>query len=46
MFISLSTQDLVAYAAELDPPRPVMLIVNKADFLTDHQRYAMLDPIN
>ena len=42
-FIDLqnSTQDLVAYAAELNPPRPVMLLVNKSDFLTDHQRYVL-----
>lgn len=32
------TQDLMAYAAEHTPPRPMMLLINKADFLTDHQR--------
>lgn len=32
------TSDLVLYASEQEPPRPVLLIVNKADFLTEHQR--------
>lgn len=32
------TQDLMTYAAELQPPRPMMLLINKADFLTEHQR--------
>jgi len=34
------TADLVQYAAEQSPPRPVMLLVNKADLLTEHQRKA------
>ena len=34
------TEDLVKYAAEQDPPRPVLLILNKADYLTDMQRNA------
>ena len=32
------TNDLMKYAAEHSPPKPVMLIINKADFLTDYQR--------
>jgi large subunit GTPase 1 len=32
------TEDLVAYAAEHSPPRPMMLILNKADYLTEYQR--------
>jgi len=32
------TSDLMLYASEQEPPRPVLLIVNKADFLTEHQR--------
>ena len=32
------TSDLMLSAAELTPPRPMMLLVNKADFLTDYQR--------
>ena len=37
MFIT-STEDLAKYASELDPPKAVMLLVNKADFLSDYQR--------
>lgn len=32
------TQDLAKYAAEQNPPKAMMLLVNKADFLTEHQR--------
>mmetsp|Transcript_21545 Transcript_21545/g.31305 ORF Transcript_21545/g.31305 Transcript_21545/m.31305 type:complete len:753 (-) Transcript_21545:167-2425(-) len=32
------SRDLVAYAAEHSPPRPMMILVNKADFLTERQR--------
>ena len=32
------TEDLVKYAAEIVPVKPVMLIINKADFLTEYQR--------
>lgn len=32
------TTDLVRYAAELRPPKPMLIIVNKSDLLTDHQR--------
>ena len=34
------TSDLMVYAAEQNPPRPVMLIVNKADYLSEYQRRA------
>lgn len=34
------TEDLVKYAAEHVPHRPVLLILNKSDFLTDPQRLA------
>jgi hypothetical protein len=33
-----SSRDLMKYATELNPPRPMMLLINKADFLTDYQR--------
>jgi large subunit GTPase 1 len=32
------TNDLMTYASEQTPSKPVMLIVNKADFLTEYQR--------
>jgi large subunit GTPase 1 len=32
------TRDLLKYAKELNPPRPVILLINKADFLTENQR--------
>ena len=32
------TSDLMTYASEQSPPKTVMLIVNKADFLTEYQR--------
>jgi hypothetical protein len=32
------SRDLMKYASELKPPRPMMLLINKADFLTDYQR--------
>jgi hypothetical protein len=31
------TDDLKRYVAELDPPKPMLLILNKADFLTEYQ---------
>ena len=34
------TEDLARYAAEHKPSRPMLLIVNKADLLTDYQRRA------
>eukprot|EP01038_Epipyxis_sp_PR26KG_P004764 gene4764-6682_t len=34
------TEDLMKYAKEQNPPRYMMLIINKADFLTDFQRLA------
>lgn len=32
------TEDLSRYLQELKPPRPMILLVNKADLLTDYQR--------
>jgi large subunit GTPase 1 len=32
------TQDLMNYVSELSPPKPMMLLINKADFLSDYQR--------
>lgn len=32
------TADLMRYAAEHSPPRAMMLVVNKSDFLTEYQR--------
>ena len=32
------TEDLVAYASEHSPARPMMIILNKADYLTEYQR--------
>lgn len=32
------TGDLVSYASEHDPPRPMMIVLNKSDFLTEYQR--------
>lgn len=32
------TKDLLKYASEQTPPRPMMLLLNKADFLTEYQR--------
>lgn len=32
------TQDLLKYASEQKPSRPMMLLLNKADFLTEYQR--------
>lgn len=32
------SKDLTKYAAELDPPKPMIILVNKSDFLTDKQR--------
>jgi large subunit GTPase 1 len=34
------TTDLMTYAAEHSPPRPMMLLINKADYLTEYQRIA------
>jgi large subunit GTPase 1 len=31
------TSDLMTYAAEQKPKKPIMLVVNKADYLTDYQ---------
>jgi large subunit GTPase 1 len=33
------TEDLCRYLQELKPPRPMILLVNKADLLTDYQRH-------
>jgi hypothetical protein len=37
-FVFSSTEDLAKYASEQSPPRAMMLVVNKADFLTEYQR--------
>jgi large subunit GTPase 1 len=34
------TEDLARYAAEQQPARPMLLLVNKSDLLTDYQRRA------
>ena len=34
------TADLVKYASEQTPPRPVILLINKADLLSEYQRKA------
>lgn len=36
-------RDLIQYAAELDPRKKNILLVNKADFLTREQRYVHID---
>lgn len=40
------SRDLMKYASELSPPRPMMLLINKADFLTDHQRRVWAQHLN
>lgn len=37
------TQDIQNYAAEMNPPKPIILIVNKADFLSSYQRKIWAD---
>lgn len=32
------TKDLVNYALELEPAKPIILLINKADYLTEYQR--------
>jgi hypothetical protein len=32
------TNDLITYGLEHNPPRPVLLLLNKADYLTEYQR--------
>lgn len=32
------TSDLITYGLEHKPPKPVLLLLNKADFLTEYQR--------
>ena len=34
------SQDLDTYVQEVDPGKTCMLLINKADYLTDSQRYA------
>jgi hypothetical protein len=34
----LSTNDLIKYASELKPPKPMFLLINKSDYLSDYQR--------
>jgi len=36
------TQNLTSYAAELKPAKPIMLLINKSDFLSEYQRLQWL----
>lgn len=40
------SRDLMKYASEHSPPRPMMLLINKADFLTEHQRRVWAQHLN
>lgn len=40
------SRDLMKYASEHSPPRPMMLLINKADFLTEYQRRAWAQHLN
>ena len=37
------TKDLKSYVAEMNPPRMMVLLINKSDFLTDYQRSVWAD---
>lgn len=38
IYVYYSTNDLVKYASEQNPAKPMLLLINKADYLTDYQR--------